>query len=227
MNFSTKYALGFVAAIALAMTASQAEAKDGWYISGNVGGNILQDADTTDSVTGGSASGEVEFDTGFGLSGAIGRSWGPWRLEGELSYHKNDLDQANVTSLTVAGSIFTGLAVLDLGGDISSLGYMANGYYDFKTKGKWAPFVMAGIGVASINVDATSVAGAAITYDESDTVFAYQAGAGIGYNFTPTVSGNLQYRLFGTTDPTFDDGVDKIESEYQNHSFMVGITKRF
>jgi len=229
MKFSTKFALGFVAAIALAMTASQAQAKNGWYVSGNVGSVILQNSDVLDTVAAGSATGNADFDTGYGLSGSIGHAWGLFRVEGELSYRKNDLSQLEATSITLAGiGTFTGsLGTVDLGGDISSLGFMVNAYRDFKTKGKWAPFVMAGIGGASINLDVTSIAGAATTYDESDLVFAYQAGAGIGYNFTPTVSANFQYRFFGTTDPTFDDGVDKIESEYQNHSFMVGITKRF
>ena len=164
-------------------------------------------------------------------------------VKGELSYRKNDLSQLELIKITRAGiGTFTGsLGTVALGGDISSLGFMVNAHRDFKTKGKWAPFVMAGIGGASINLDVNSAAGiggasinldvnsaagVAKSYDESDLVFAYQAGAGIGYNFTPTVSGNFQYRFFGTTDPTFD-GVDKIEAEYQNHNFMVGITKRF
>jgi opacity protein-like surface antigen len=232
MKFSTKFALGFVAAIALATTASQAEAKDGWYVSGNLGSVTLQNSDVLDTIGGDravSATANVNFDTGYGLSGSIGHAWGLFRVEGELSYRKNDLGQLELTSVTAAGiGTFTGsLGTYALEGDMSSLGFMVNAYRDFKTKGKWAPFVMAGIGGASINLDVNSTGGDATPYDESDLVFAYQAGAGIGYNFTPTVSGNLQYRLFGTTDQTFDDGASKVETEYQNHNFMVGITKRF
>ena len=218
------FAIGALALITGAITVSVSPAHAQYYVSGNVGVTILRDAGiAADSFTvlgvGVVAEGETEFDTGYGLSGAIGHAWGPFRLEGELSYRKNDLDKVTTTS--------TGVATFDLGGDTSSFGFMANGYYDFDTSGPWAPFLMAGIGGARLNLDITSVAGTAFTYDESDTVFAYQAGAGLGYKISPTTTTNLQYRFFGTADPTFDDGVHKIDAEYQSHNIWAGITVRF
>ncbi len=220
-------AIGAVAfgAVTTILTAPPAHAQ--WYVSGNVGAAILQDAEVTDTFTGGSVTGDVEFDTGYGASGALGHAWGPFRLEGEISYRKNDLDKVNVTSLTVAGVVFTGLGSASLGGDVSSLGFMANGYYDFDTGGPWVPFVGACIGGARLNIDITSVAGIATVYDQSDMVFAYQAGAGIGYKFTPKIMATLSYRFFVTSDPTFNDGVDKIETEYRNHNLWAGLIIRF
>ena len=78
-----------------------------------------------------------------------------------------------VDTLTVAGAVFTALATFDLGGEYQSLGFMANGWYDFDTGGKWVPFVGAGIGAARINLEIESIGGTAVTYDECDTVFAY------------------------------------------------------
>ena len=98
MKFSTKFALGFVAAIALATTASQAQAKNGWYVSGNVGSVTLQNSDVLDTVAAGSATGNADFDTGYGLSGSIGHAWGLFRVEGELSYRKG-------VSATLAGNV--------------------------------------------------------------------------------------------------------------------------
>lgn len=216
-----------ILAMSLVAYAMPATAANDWYVSGNLGVSSLQEASLTDTFAGGSITADVDFDTGYGLSGAIGHAWGPFRLEGELSYRKNDLDQIDVKTLTIAGVVFTALGTATLGGDTSSFGFMANGYYDFDTGGNWVPFVMAGIGGAKINLDVTSVGGVAVTYDESDTVFAYQAGAGLGYKFSPTTTANLQYRFFGTSDPTFDDGVDKLDSEYQSHNFWIGITQRF
>lgn len=204
-----------------------AAADDGWYVSGNVGGSSRVESSVSDTFTGGSVTGDVDFDGGYVLSGAIGHAWGPFRLEGELSYRENDLDQIDVKTLTIAGVLFTALGTANLGGDTSSFGFMANGYYDFDTGSNWVPFAMAGIGGASLNVDITSVAGVAVTYDESDTVLAYQGGAGIGYKFSPNTTANLQYRLFGTADPTYDDGVDKIDDENLSHNFLFGITHRF
>ncbi|MEE9316680.1 MAG: outer membrane beta-barrel protein [Rhodospirillales bacterium] len=221
-----KRILGFgLLAMSLMAYASAANAQ--WYFSGNAGVTSLEDASVTDTFTGGNITGEVEFDNGFGLSGAVGHTWGPIRLEGELSYRQNDLDQIDVQTLNIAGVVFTGLGTASLGGDTSSFGFMANGYYDFNPGGNWVPFVMAGIGGANLNIDITSVAGAAVTYDESDTVLAYQVGAGLGYNIQPGTMVTLSYRFFGTSDPTFDDGVDKIESEYQSHNIWAGINVQF
>lgn len=214
-----------VFALSLLAFGLPATAADGWYVSGSGGFSALQDASVKDTVTAGSGTGDAGFDNGFGLSGAIGHSWGAFRLEGELSYRENDLD--DLDGITVNGFLVTALGAVDLGGDVSSFGFMANGFYDFDTGSKWAPFLMAGIGGSKINLDVTSVAGTSTTYDESDTVFAYQAGAGLGYNFSPKTSVNAQYRFFGTSDPTFDDGTDNVDGEYLSHNFWVGLTHRF
>lgn len=222
---ATKFAGALTAALLVMTAISAPPAHAQWYVSGNVGASFLSDADATDTVGALVGKGDASFDTGFGLSGAIGHAWGPVRLEGELSYRKNNLDQLN--GITINGFLIPALGPVNLGGDVSSFGFMANGYYDFDTGGKWVPFLMAGIGGARLNLDVTSVASVATTYDESDTVFAYQVGAGIGYKFTPSTIANLSYRFFGTSDPTFNDGVDKVEGEYRSHNIWAGITVKF
>ena len=212
-------------AVTTILTAPPAHAE--WYVSGNAGAVNLRDAEFTDTFTGGSATGDVEFDTGYGVSGALGYAWDPFRLEGEISYRRNDLDKVQVDTLSVAGVVFTSLGTFDFEGDTTALGFMANGWYDVDTGTPWVPFLGAGLGVARLNIDIESIAGVAITYDESDTVFAYQAGAGIGYKFTPEIMATLSYRFFGTSDPTFDDGVDKIEAEYRSHNIWAGLIFRF
>jgi len=203
-----------------------------WYISGDVGAAIKSDAATTDTANilgvSASISGDLEFDTGSVVNGAVGYSLGAFRLEGAISYQKNDLGTWNVTSVTAGGTTFSTTAIpVPLKGDISTLGFMINGWYDFDTGTKWVPFIGGGVGAAKINIDIESIAGVATTYDESDTVLAYQLGAGIGYKLTPTVTANLSYRYFGTGDPEFDDGTDKVASEGGSSNIMVGISVRF
>jgi opacity protein-like surface antigen len=65
-----------------------------------------------------------------------------------------------------------------------------------------------------------------VTYDDSDLVFAYQAGAGVAYEISPTLDLGLSYRFSGSADPTFDDGVDKFDYESQAHNFLIGLTYR-
>ena len=222
---------GTLALSLLAYSLPAAAASKGWYVSGNAGFSTLMDGDFQDvfpvagvSVT---AKGESEYDTGFGISGAVGRSWGKFRLEGEFSYRKNDLDKLTITSVGAAGVLVTGVAAFALEGDVTSLGLLANVYYDFGTGKKWVPFVMGGIGGAIVGLDVTSIGGAAVTYDESDEVLALQIGGGIAYNISPTTAVNLSYRYFRTADPTFDDGVDVIDSEYQSHNLLAVVTYAF
>jgi len=213
--------------LSLSVFVAPAMAEDGFYVSGNVGISSASDSDWTDTWTGASASGSTSYDNGAKLTGAVGHSFGNMRLEGELSYSKNDLDSMEVKSITVAGAVYTGSAVFNATGDATSLGFMANGYYDFETDSKWTPFLMAGLGAARQSLDIKSVGGVTVTYDESDTVFAYQAGAGVAYEISPTLDLGLSYRYSASADPTFDDGVDKIKSEFKTHNFLIGITHRF
>ena len=86
----------------------------GTYISGNVGGVIVNDSDIDDGVD----TGEFIFDTGFGFVGALGSSFQDGgRVEAELGYRKNDFDELKVD----------GLGKADIDGHFSSLSLMGNG----------------------------------------------------------------------------------------------------
>ena len=71
------------------------------------------------------------------------------------------------------------------------------------------------------------IAGFTSTYDESDTVFAYQAGVGLGYKIAEKTLLNLSYRYFATNDPELDDGVDRVTAEFLSHNVFVGIVQEF
>jgi len=219
--------LGLAAAAAvLVMGAAQANAQV--YVSVNGGMSIMNDADATDTFTGGSGSGSIEHDNGYALTGAIGTTWGPVRIEGELGYRANDLDSLNVTSLTLAGvGTFSGLATASLDGDVSALTGMANVWYDIPTGTNWTPFLGGGIGFANVNMEINHVGTVATSLDDSDTVFAYQFGAGIGYKVSPQSTVTLSYRFLGTSDTEFSVGSETIESEYQNHSILLGLNYTF
>ena len=44
---------------------------------------------------------------------------------------------------------------------------------------------------------------------------------------TSNVLVNISYRFFGAQDPEFDDGVDKVETEYFSHNIMFGVVAQF
>jgi opacity protein-like surface antigen len=153
--------------------------------------------------------GELSFDNGLGLTGGIGHAYGNgFRTEIELGYRLNDLDEIR------GKGVFAGFGSAPLNGDISSLSLMVNGYYDIDLGASVTPFIGGGLGFARVALDSSDFG-----IDDNDTVFAYQFAAGVSFALNPKLNLDLQYRLFGTSDPDFtDDFGDRIETEYTTHT---------
>ncbi|MEQ8193965.1 MAG: outer membrane beta-barrel protein [Rhodospirillales bacterium] len=215
----------WVCLIIIFLTFGSGAAKaDNWYLNISAGGTFLQDADNAGTSSG--LSVENTFDAGPVVIGAIGRKFkNGFRFEGELSYRQNDIDK--FTSVNAGGTTISLGSGLSGDGDVSSFGFMLNGAYDFMAGKKWSPFIMAGIGGAHLSINDASVAGVALA-DDSTTVFAYQVGTGINYNFNDKIALGISYRYFGTADPSFSDSTGaEFESEYSSHSVLAGLTFSF
>ena len=112
------------------------------------------------------------------------------------------------------------------------LAFMANVDYDFDTGSRWVPYVGGGLGVATISVDTETDTGTSLV-DDSDTVFAYQVGAGIGYEFPleegRSITVSLDWRYFGTQAPTFKGDVsgDDFEATINGHDIGIGLIYGF
>lgn len=140
---------------------------------------------------------ELSFDQGFGLTGAIGNGFEGLRGEVELAYRTNDLD--------------------NFSGDISSVAVMGNLLIDLPLNEVVRPFLGAGIGLANVEADSRNFG------DDDDTVFAYQAIAGLGFPLTHVTTLDLQYRYFGTADAD----IRGTDVEYQTHNFFAGLRYDF
>ena len=174
------------------------------YISGNLGAVILNDSDLDDGVD----TGEFSYDTGFGFVAALGTSLqDDIRVEAELGYRKNDLDEIKVD----------GLGSGDIDGDVTTVSLMGNAYYDFSTESSFSPYIGAGLGYANIEGDLDDFG------DEDDNVFAYQLILGGSFPSSETLSIDLQYRYFATEDPEFDG----LDSEYSSHNILIGLRNSF
>lgn len=195
--------------------------KKNWYFNFSGGINLLQNADNEGS----GFSVESSFNNGATVLGSFGKKHRQWRLEGELSYRYNTLN--TVDSISVAGTgAATGLG-LNADGDVHKLGLMVNAIFDFDLNSRWSPFLLAGFGTSYISANDIQIAGTQVA-DDSDFVFAYQAGAGLNYNSSEKWSAGIQYRLFGTSDPEFDavDGTS-FSSETFSHEFLFNIMYKF
>ena len=132
-------------------------------------------------------------------------------------------DLSDAHKQLAAGSV-TGTQPVD--GAFSMIAFMANVDYDFDTGSRWVPYVGGGLGVATISLDTESSSGTSLV-DDSDTVFAYQVGAGIGYEFPleegRSITVSLDYRYFGTQTPTFTGDVTGAEFDAAINGHDVGI----
>jgi opacity protein-like surface antigen len=186
----------------VSMYASDVAMAGNFYLNGNAGFVWLQDTDLTES----SVSREVTFDSGFGLGGGGGYDFDFMRVEAEIVYRRNDV---NKVSTAEYGNV-------DGSGDMSSFSLMVNGFYDFKNTTFLTPYIGAGVGVAYVDLSSVSAETIRISGGNS-TVFAYQAEIGFNSAINETMSFDLGYRYFATTDPSLG-GVD---SAYKSHNLLI------
>lgn len=191
-------------ALLLSSPAYSADAPVGKYVSGNLGLAMLSDADSTFRLAPGLTI-NTSYDTGWTLGAALGYNFGSTRLEGEVAYQKADEDKANDTSVTWNAT-----------GDISTLSFLVNGYYDFTNSSAFTPYLSAGLGFAKIELDD-------VDYNADDTVFAYQVGAGVGYALSKNVTLDAKYRYFATSDAEFEFET----RDFASHNLLLGIRINF
>lgn len=187
-------ALSAVAAVALLGFAATAEAKDGYYFAPSAGYTMVSDFGD-DNV-------EISFDGGWTIGAAIGFRTGQFRLEGEVSYLQNGLDEARV-----------GRTTLGMDGDLSLLSGNIGGYYDFAVQG-FTPYVGLGVGYTDIQFDG-SVAG--VTLDVGNSEYSIFAEAGVSYPISDRVELVPAYRYTRTN----------TEEAVNAHSLKLGLRYSF
>ena len=190
----------------------------GMYGSFNAGVAMPADGNMTIPGVG---SAKLEYDTSFTVGGAIGYRLGEsgdYRVEGEVAYQNNEVDRIGNNSLPAElddGEILSSM-------ETSVLTFLLNGYIDFNYGSAFSWFFTGGLGFARIDGEMT-VDG--VSYDEDDTVFAYQAGVGAGYAVTETVTLDCKYRYLRTENFNIEGG--DVEVASPSHNITVGIRVAF
>lgn len=144
---------------------------------------------------------DLTYDLGYAVGLTAGYKWDfNLRTEVEIVYRENDIDE------------FDGDPTI---GDVNSLAFMVNGFYDIDTGTPWTPYVGGGLGLANVEIDSGG--------SDDDTVFAFQIGAGVGYDVTPALTVTVDYRFFGTEDAD----IVGLDLEYLNSTIMAGLRYNF
>lgn len=140
-------------------------------------------------------AGDYDLDNGLVLNGAVGYNFGSARLEAAIGYQNHDLSHFNE--------------------DVALLTLMANAYYDIDTDSSVRPYIMGGVGMANADTSWD---------DEDETVFAWQVGAGLGFEITDNTTLDLGYRYLKPND--FDNAsVGNVKSK--SHNVMLGLRYQF
>ena len=93
--------------------------------------------------------------------------------------------------------------------NVQSIAAMVNVLYDFFPQSMISPHIGAGVGIARVT--------------QSQTEFAYQGIAGLSAVFADSFRVSLDYKFFGTTNPSFNGA----SYRYLNHSAMLTLAYKF
>jgi opacity protein-like surface antigen len=202
-----------------ALTAASPAFAEGFYVGVHGGGVFLPEADTDVTNTGQpTIAAELERDPGWLAGAAAGYVWPVgFALEGEVTYRENRLDKIALLGME-----------LGLDGDEHSYAALANAYYRFDTGGSFTPYFGAGVGAAVLTLDAEAENGG--TFDDSETVFAYQAMAGVDYAITQHLAFGVEYRYFATAKAELSDSqagnTTDLDTEYRAHNVLARLIYR-
>lgn len=207
---------------AMMLLASQAMADD-FYIQAQIGKRYLSEGDLTLDGT----KSEVEFSVFDGLplsgSGAIGyrfRSF-PYDVVDTRIEIQGGVTESEPHSIKPRGTLATlqgTTAEIGANADnLMSIFGMVNLWIDYRLGDSWLVSAGGGLGVAQIIYDRFSAR--TIFLDDSDLVFAYQGGLGVGYEIIPDLVASLDYRYFATSGPQLSFNGDW-EAEYAGHDLM-------
>ena len=202
--------------------------RPGPYVSGFAGVSIPRDSDvtTTDfsTPTPSNFNEKIEFDPGIYAGGTGGFDFGFLRVEGELSYRYSEMK--TVTSNQ-------GFQFSDVDGNLGALAMMVNAFFDLHNASPITPYFGGGVGFAVLYLSNTFGFNPSNGIDEhlypedNDTVFAYQAGAGVEIALNPMLSLDVGYRYFGTDTAHFESSDLKTNLKFQSHNAVVAIRVKF
>ncbi|MBD5626658.1 MULTISPECIES: outer membrane beta-barrel protein [unclassified Desulfovibrio] len=109
----------------------------------------------------------------------------------------------------------------------------ANLFWDFHNDTAFTPFIGAGLGLAFnyTGFDITANNGDKFSVDDRFTNFAWNAGAGVSYNFNDNFAVDASYRFVGLgyneVSTTYNGQKYEIASDPYNNEFMLGLRFAF
>ena len=207
-----------------------------------------------------SATVRTEHDTGFKLGAVLGHHLDSnLRVEGEIFFARAKVSKLTHGSITVPARSFTlqDELAIPVSGSADQFGALVNVWYDFDTGDNWTPYIGGGLGLirvdrGGLSYETGAVAQAVATalaqqagappgfeppipevpeLSGSDTAFAYQIGAGVGYALSDTATLQIGYRLQMVDGLSFSGANDVAtvgsDTNLRIHFLEIGIRQLF
>ncbi|QJB57105.1 outer membrane protein [Pseudodesulfovibrio sp. zrk46] len=200
----------------------------GFYGAIKAGGSFL-DADKTHSTNATTATvtkSKFSTDSAGVIGAAVGYNWMdmdlPIRTEVEYMYHSDFKYKYEDSNSTLTDEI-----------NIQTL--MLNGYWDFYNSTAFTPYINAGVGFAWVKEDFKT--GGTVSLSEpsskTNTNFAWNVGAGVGWSITESVILDLAYRYdyYGdgqkVTGTSTGKSVTSQVKDLATHNVLLGLRYQF
>jgi opacity protein-like surface antigen len=212
--------LAITAALASTVLATPAVARDGsGYVGVNIGPMLVQDTEF-DYIEGPLESVGDAFivDHVTGVDGDLvgGYDLGMFRIEGELSHKRADIDDVEFAGVTGLPQSY-----YDNYGSARVTSLMANALLDYGDDDGWSGFVGGGVGGARVRYAMRDLS-------VRDNALAWQLLAGVRASVNRNVDFGLKYRYFNTRALDFGFGDDVVDGgKFRSHSLLAGITYNF
>lgn len=139
----------------------------------------------------------VENDNGYGWGGAVGATYDQFRIEGEITTQKTDLDAVRLNN---GGS---GVAVNS--GDVRMTTYMLNGYFDIPVTDGFGIYLTGGLGYGTVTLSVYNI-------DGDDSGFAWKGGAGVFYSWNDNMAVDLGWEYVSMDDADLDVEVSDLNT---------------
>ncbi len=203
--------------------------EQGFYVKGDLGGNIAQDIDLKQFFGVDTTGAKVKLDPGFrgGIAGGYQLNLYA-AVEAELGVIANEIS-------SISGPYHVHDATF------ANVPLLANLKVQLPSRCPLTPYVGAGLGLSEAILDVDNITyfapgGRTLSIHGSgaDTVFAYQAFVGVRYALNPRMGLGVEYRFVGTDNPSWEadfheSGVSdrlKFGSSY-THNFSITFEYRF
>jgi outer membrane immunogenic protein len=215
---------GAAVALIFGSTVGALSQERGFYVKADAGGNITQDADLKEFFGPVAPDSKVKFDAGPRFAVAGGYQFTSWfALEGEVGFMDNKLD-----SITDASRVHDAWFI--------NVPFLVNGKFQWPNRTPFTPYIGAGVGFSEVilDVDEISLGGTSLHGNTSDTVFAYQAFAGLRYRINERMGLSVEYHYLGAdgaewhADSTSGTISDRMKfGSTQTHSLSLAFDFRF